>query len=102
LNVTTVVYYTTEILCRHGLRNTSAIQTIAGVNIYPIDYFNPKSFETGKITITENTVSIHHFAASWHGKKEKLVMLLRRAFGKRFVVFLSNLNKKLRGDEFYV
>ena len=62
----TVVDYTTEVLISHGLKNVPMLQNVAGVWIYPRCYFNPKDYETGKMTITENTYSIHHFAASWH------------------------------------
>jgi len=66
LNLKTVVDYTTEVLISHGLKNVPMLQNVAGVWIYPRCYFNPKDYETGKMTITENTYSIHHFAASWH------------------------------------
>lgn len=72
-NQTTVVKYTTELLSERGLMNTEAVQTVAGINIYPWDYFCPMRYGTGELTITENTRSIHHYSASWlseHGQKE--------------------------------
>lgn len=60
LNLKTVVDYTTEVLISHGLKNVPMLQNVAGVWIYPRCYFNPKDYETGKMTITENTYSIHH------------------------------------------
>lgn len=36
--------------------------------IAPQDYFSPKSFETGLVNITNNTISIHHFQATWMPK----------------------------------
>jgi hypothetical protein len=35
--------------------------------IYPVDYFCPKSCITGELNLTENSVAIHHFNASWIG-----------------------------------
>ena len=35
------------------------------LHIFPKDYFCPKDYKTGKITITDNTYCIHHFAGSW-------------------------------------
>lgn len=61
----TVVQYTTELLVRKGLRQTPGIQCIDGIYIYPKEYFNPYDHNSGKIEITENTRSIHHYAASW-------------------------------------
>lgn len=47
-NLKTVVSYTTEILCNHGLRNTNEIQECAGIWIYPKEYFCPIDYETKK------------------------------------------------------
>jgi len=35
------------------------------ISFYSQDYFTAKNFRTGKINITENTHSIHHFDGSW-------------------------------------
>ncbi|MDE7472193.1 MAG: glycosyl transferase [Muribaculaceae bacterium] len=37
--------------------------------IFPHDYFSGMIWETKEIIKTENTVSVHHFAASWRRKK---------------------------------
>lgn len=65
LNLTTVVKYTTDILISHGLKTTDEIQTIAGVNIYPKEYFNPLNDNTGKLEITPRTHSIHWYSKTW-------------------------------------
>ncbi|MCF2593871.1 glycosyl transferase [Bacteroides caecigallinarum] len=36
------------------------------------DFLTAKSYKTGKITVTKNTVTIHHFAGSWVTTKDKL------------------------------
>lgn len=64
-NTKTIVEYTSEILCKHGLQNTPEIQCVSDVWIYPHDYFAPKNIDTKVLTITPNTVSIHHYDASW-------------------------------------
>ena len=35
------------------------------INVFPTEYFSPKAWNNGKISITPYTYSIHHFAASW-------------------------------------
>lgn len=40
------------------------------ITLYPKDYFSPKDYETNQINITGNTVSIHHFNASWYDDRE--------------------------------
>lgn len=43
------------------------------VNIFPVDFFSPKSWDTKEVNFTENTYSIHHFEGSWleNNKKEE-------------------------------
>ena len=89
-NLKTVVSYTTEILCNHGLRTTNEIQECAGIWIYPKEYFCPIDYETKKRIDTYRTYTVHHYAASWHGRKEKLQRLLFRVIGKNNIKkFLS-------------
>lgn len=61
----TVVKITTRLLCGKGLKAVRDVQEVAGVWIYPKEYFCPKDYKTGVMTITNNTVSIHHYDASW-------------------------------------
>ncbi len=52
-------------LYKHGMKNTSEIQEVSGIYIYPQEYFAPKDVDTKKLKITKNTRSIHHYDASW-------------------------------------
>ena len=61
----TVVDITTELLCQKNLKNTSEIQKVDGVWIYPKEYFCPKDYSTGKLNLTHNSYSIHHYTATW-------------------------------------
>ena len=75
----------TRVLLRHGLVQNGKKQVVEGIDIFPSDYFCPLSYDTGRIKITENTYSIHHFDASWHGKNaakhKKIRQSLNRFFG---------------------
>lgn len=77
-NLKTVVAYTTELLRKNGLEDKNDIQQVAGIFIYPKEYFCPLDYESGELTMTENTRSIHHYSATWHGKTEAYAMQLRR------------------------
>ena len=61
----TIVYYTTEVLKKHGLVNEYCIQQVAGLTIYTDDYLCPMDSTTGLMHLTENTVSIHHYSCLW-------------------------------------
>lgn len=65
LNTKTIVSYTTELLVRDGLEQNNRIQCIDGIYIYPKEYFCPKDYPSGKLNLTENSRSIHHFDATW-------------------------------------
>ena len=94
LNFKTVVQYTTELLCEHGLQNTPDIQEIAGVWIYPKEYFNPIE-HVNNIKITSNTVSIHHYAGTWLPKTQRLkkwvIQLLGPKVWSKFLYLRSKL-----------
>lgn len=61
------------------------------ISILPYDYFSPKSYKSGIMQISQNTYTIHHFAASWHGKKEFLYQKVEMLMGKRFAAICSKL-----------
>lgn len=84
INLTTVVTRTTKILRSCGLKDVPGIQVVAGVTIYPSEYFNPKDFRTGKINVTANTRSIHHFGMSWYSESDKYRHNLESKLLKRF------------------
>lgn len=60
--------------------------------IFPSDYFSPKSYIDGKIYLTKNTFSIHHFAGSWLDKSRKR-NVAEKIIGKKFVENLLLLKK---------
>ena len=65
----------TQTLSNHGLVRNGQLQKLSGgVVVYPSDYFNPKSFTTGQVKLTENTISIHHFDGSWLTPERKKQM----------------------------
>lgn len=49
------------------------IWQINEVTIYPPEYFCPLNYKTGAVNITENTISIHLFNASWHSAIDKII-----------------------------
>lgn len=80
-NIKTVVDYTTEILKKHGMANVNKIQQVDGVTVYPAEFFCPVDFNTGVLTITDNTHSIHHFVASWFTPLDWAIVKIERKFG---------------------
>lgn len=81
LNQATIVEYTTDCLKKHGLSNIVGIQKVADLNIYPSRYFCPISVADGKLRITADTYSIHHYAQSWQSPARK--------YGRKLVLLLG-------------
>jgi len=49
------------------------------IYVLPIDWFSPKHWQTKEIHCTENTYSIHHFAASWkEGNEENNTVIIQK------------------------
>lgn len=90
----TVVYHTTKVLeSEYGLKPTNDIQHLDGVNIFPVDYFNPFDDLTGVLRKTSNTHSIHWYSKSWIEKPSwyfVVTRILHRIFGTK----LLNLFKR--------
>lgn len=64
--------YSTEIMKAFGLTNdTGKIQRVLDMACYPAEYFAPKDYFTGRLHITRNTYSIHHYDASWFTPEEQ-------------------------------
>ena len=95
LNQVTVVKHTTNVLIQNGLKQTNELQCVAGVWIYPREYFNPLDDNTGKLVITENTKSIHWYTKSWLKKRNPLlawvVKRIHRYFGNDSLAWFRKL-----------
>ncbi len=83
-NEKTVVAYTTEILLSHGMKNVKEVQRVEEITIYPKEYLCPMDNNTGKLEITENTVSIHWYSKSWLDRKQRLISRIARPFHRIF------------------
>ena len=98
----TNVVIITNTLSKKGLCRNNTYQEIEGFALYPKDYFCPKSYVDGKIYLTDNTATIHHFSASWKGKKEAKIITDRWAyFEKLRASKFLRLRYKSLSDEAY-
>ena len=111
-DTTTIVIYVTNILKNHGWAGEEKIQKIEEILIYPQEYFCPMDYETGKVVITQNTYTVHHYTASWHSKTEDRIINISRFcnnyfgkyFGKkvaRFIDFPFRIKNKIEQLGFF-
>ena len=101
LNLKTVVTRVSEIFKKYGFTDEVKIQKVAGITIYPMEYFCPKDFETGVTTFTENTYTIHHYDASWIDEYSMDLIIFKNKVnqkcGKNFfskIIFILYASKK--------
>lgn len=65
-DLTTNVQFISEYAKSIGVDLDKTSESQECLTVYPIDFFSPKSWETGKYNITGNTVCIHLYAGTWH------------------------------------
>ena len=91
-DLTTNVTRITNSCLKHGFVPDGKLQTVADFTFFSSDYFCPKSHETGIISCTENTVTIHHFAGSWLSDESKeVVALIHAIHAKVKIKFLAKI-----------
>jgi hypothetical protein len=95
LNQKTIVKYNTELLEQDGLKAQNELQQVAGIWIYPVDYFNPLDDLTGRLKITENTRSIHWYTKTWL-KVNPVNAWLSRMSHRVFGMTLHNIKTSFR------
>ena len=75
----------TKALRQFGLKLDGSLQRIDDMLILPVEYMNPYDDPTGRLTITDKTVSIHWYSKSALSKKSilrsNLTRPLHRIFG---------------------
>lgn len=92
---TTCPVYNTQALAKLGIEPKGAILHCMGGTIYPEEYFSPISMKDGKLRLTNNTYSIHHFANSWMPWNQKLRKYARRNLRNKYTLGVWKLVKKI-------
>lgn len=91
--------YNTKALLELGVKIESGITHFMGGSVYPEDYFSPIGLRDGKMRITENTHSIHHFENTWMSWGQRLKKKLRRKYGYRYFSPIWKYIKNVIGRE---
>ncbi len=96
-DLTTCVERAYPTFAKLGIKNVNAVQFLSEkrVPIFPPDFFCPEDYGSGKVTLTSNTVSIHHYAATWKSQST-----IGRIFSS-FKVLIRRTSDTLFGPEVY-
>ncbi len=74
----------TRAIKKYGFEINGNYQCINGIQLFPIDYFNPLNSNTGKLKITDNTYSIHWYSQSWLSPLDRIRSKTTRPFHRLF------------------
>ena len=79
--------YFTDVLLSKGLQQNNKMQEIEDLTILPMDYLNPKSFLTEELSLTDNSIAIHHAAMSWHSDETRAEVMKERRVYKKYGIW---------------
>lgn len=91
----------TEVMKKYGLNSEGKEQVVGdGCHIYPKSVFNPYDLNTGLIKVTPDTISIHHYIATWATKSNhrnnKIYQILYRIGGEKLAKSIRKLARKIK------
>lgn len=90
IDTTTNVTIISELMEKDGFKLKNSLQNFNNiVTMFPKDYFCPKDVHGG-LTLTENTVCIHHFNGSWLSNKQRIKnFILWKILGPKAAIWLQ-------------
>ena len=77
-NPVSMIPMVTRMLRDKGLKGDGTVENVAGINVYPPDWFNPFDDATGRLRKTPNTRTIHWYAKSWLPEEPRWSVSLKR------------------------
>lgn len=100
-NTTTVCTITTDILREQGYKMDKTTCVEGDIHFYAWDFFDPYNVETNEMRMSENTMSIHHYAATWKSEKDmkiyKIGRILKRTVGEKQYDRIARIKHKIFG-----
>lgn len=98
--VENIVDVVTGVLKKQGLQGNNTFQIINGVAIFPKEYFCCFDHETQSFETTSETISVHHYFASWSPWYRRLyfkcIKVAARILGKeRYLRWKKRIKSKL-------
>lgn len=89
-DMTTNVDFISAIMKGKGLKSNGERQSINDIDVFPSEYFSPKSWENKTYTITENTYCIHYYSGTWHSP---IVRFLSFVFSNKTVAKIAGVKE---------
>lgn len=88
-----------EVLKQHGYKYSDDVICLEDVKVYPKRFFDPYPSGEGEDLMCSDTVSIHHYSASWTSNKQRWKRRLVNIIGDKNILTLKKLFRKHRLDK---
>lgn len=82
----------------------NALKTFRHVGVLPAVFFSPKDNRSGKVCVTSDTYTVHHFDGNWFSDYQREYFRIRVKYSKKYGAFIGfcvaslySLKKKLVG-----
>lgn len=85
-----------KVIRSFGKVSNEDITYLKEVTVYPPRFFDPLSTGNTKNLLCDETVSIHHYAATWAGNKQRWKRKLIRFFGEDRYFKLKKLFRRVQ------
>lgn len=82
LNTYTCVNRTMDVLKKNGYNITPTTKSIDDIPIFSPEYFCGYDLKTNHYNITSNTISVHHYAATWQSKSTRIAKTTKKIISK--------------------
>ncbi len=79
-----------------GFVNNGVVQHLDGITVYPPRYFDPISLGNTEYLLCDDSVSIHHYSASWTNTGNRLKRKFFRLIGQKNIHKLKKLLKRAK------
>lgn len=87
-------YFNMAVLEEEGYKYQNEIWLKDGTAVYPCKYFDPLAPGNTEDLLCDDTVSIHHYTASWAGNREKMKRKLINFIGQKRINKIKKLIKR--------
>lgn len=95
-----IVDIVTDIMEKNSLKKNNTFQIIEGIAIYPKEFFCCFNHEIQAFEVKEETISIHHYVASWSPWYRRLyfktIKVVAKVLGKECYLHLKRKIKKTK------
>lgn len=80
-----------EVIHKFGYETSEQVVYLPDVTVYPSRYFDPFPSGAGTNLLCDETVSIHHYSASWASGKQRLKRKIARLIGEDNILAIKKI-----------